>query len=81
MPNAQDGGFQGNISFSSFQRPQFQSAYNASRGPFSQLVVAQSYPLLITMKLIKVTNDMERMLREMKESNERMMNTISEQYA
>ena len=29
----------------------------------------------------KKVNDMERMIRELKESNERMMRTISEQFA
>ena len=84
MSNAQGGSFQGNSSFSSYQRSPFQEAYNAPRVPHLQHHVAQSYPPPSYNKLDKVNkrvNDMERMIRELKESNERMMKTMSEQFA
>ena len=43
MSNAQISGFQADTSPCSFyQRPPFHGAYNAPKGPHSQLVVAQS---------------------------------------
>jgi len=65
-----------------YQKSPFQGVYNAPRGPpHPQSHVAQSYPYPKYNELDKVNkkiNDMERMIREVKESNERMMKTMSE---
>jgi len=82
--NAQSGNYQGNSSSLPNQRPPFQGAYNAPRPLPPQHQVPQSYPPPGYNELDKVNkkvNDMERMIRELKESNERMMRTMSEQFA
>ena len=82
IPNNQGGGFQGNSSSSAYRKPPLQEACNAPRGPPPpQPHVAQSYPLPDYNKLDKMNkevNDIERMIRELKESNEGMMKTMSE---
>jgi len=84
MLNSQGGSFQENSSSSSYQRPAFQGAYNALSDPHpTQHHMAQSHPLSNYNDLDKVNdkvNDMERMIREVKESNERMTKIISEQF-
>jgi len=53
------------------------------RGPSPQPHMAQSYPHPTYNDLDKVNkkvNDMKRMIRELNESNERMMKTMSEQF-
>ena len=82
MPTNQGGGSQGNSSYLVYQKPPFQGAYNAPRGPyFSQPHVAQSYPpsgYNELDKVIKKINNTERIIRELKESNERMIKTLGE---
>ena len=85
MPTNQGRSPQGNSSSSAYQKPPFQGAHNAPGGPpRSQSHVAQSYPHLGYNELDKVNkkvNEMERMIRELKKSNERIMKTMSEQFA
>ena len=85
MPTNQGGSSQGKSSSLAYQKLPFQGAYNAPKVPYlSQPHVAQSYPPPRYNELDKVNkkvNDMERMIRELKESNERMMKTMSKQFA
>ena len=84
MPNAQGGNYQGNSSSLPNQRPPSQGAYNALRPLPPQQQMPQTCPPLGYNELDKVNkkvNDTERMIRELKESNERMMRTMSEQFA
>jgi len=53
MSNAQGGGFQGNMTASSYRGSLFRGTYNALGGPFPKLVIAQSYPIPVTIKLVK----------------------------
>ena len=72
MPNVQGGRYQGNSSSLPYQRPPFQGAYNASRPPLPQHQVAQTCPPPSYNELDKVkkkVNNIERMIRELKQSN------------
>jgi len=85
MPTNQGQGSQANSSSLGYQKPPFQGAYNAPRGPLSpQPHVAQSYPYLGCNEMDKVNkkvDDIERMIGELKELNKRMMKTLSKQFA
>jgi len=66
------------------QRPPYQGAYNAPRLLPPQHRVPQTCPppsYNDVDKVNKKVNDIERMIRGLKESNERMMRTMSEQFA
>jgi len=84
VTNNWGGGFQENSPSSLNQKLPFQGVYSALMGPSPQPDMAQSYP---TPKyndsdiVNKKVNDMERMIREHKELNERMMKTMSEPFA
>jgi len=85
MPSNQGRGFQRNPSFSAYQKPPLQGAYDAPKGPpLTYPHMAQSYLSPGYNKLDKVNkkaSDIEKMIRELNESNERMMKTMSEQFA
>jgi len=84
MPNAQGGNYQGNFSSLPNQRPPSRGAYNAPRPLPPQHQVPQTCPPIGSNELDKVNkkvNDMESMIRELKDSNERMMRTMSEQFS
>jgi len=83
---AEDKGrdFQGKFSFSSSQILPFQGVYNTSRGPPPKPNVAQSFsrPGYNDLDQVnKKVNDMEKLIRELKELNERMMKINSKQFA